>query len=244
VIWILCKARVETNVPDIDWRKALREAAAQALEQTGRGLLLSQVPAVLKRVGLDPVEVAGRRKLLEFLQHEAEGGYQLVQNELNASLWAILPPDTSVSEPYSQYFPSPENPKPSNDIPRFIPEFWQAFQRPLGSGLRRWLFKNGGFHYEDRSETEQLDVGVEIEREYVRDQAALFITNEVTYAKIQEWAAKHKLDLREFIYFVRPSTSETSHSSNALEAFLKALKPYERTKISLPADVVARLLGI
>lgn len=226
-----------------NWQGVLGEASAQSLEKTGRGLLLSQVPGVLKAAGIEPTQIAGGRKLLELLREEARECFQLIQNDANSTMWAVLPVGASIEQPTSRYFPSASDPKPSDNIPRFPPKFWHAFHQPLEPGFRRWLTLDQPVSFRDSPE-ESPDESLEIEREFTRDPTALFTTNEVTYSKIQEWAAKHGTDLRELVYFRSPRSSEDTGGRNAFENFLHHLKPQERARITIPADIVARFLGM
>jgi hypothetical protein len=226
-----------------DWQTVLSEHAGELFKQTGRGLLLSRVPSLLRSQGIEPRDFLQGRKLREFIQSEGGPGLTLIQSEVNPLLWAILPADAKPVEPYSRYFPSPEA-RSEERPPRFQPAVWQAFIRTKAPQMRRWLFLAAPTRFEDFEEADEPIGGTEVEEEFIVDQEQFFRSTGTVIGNIEKWAAKHELNVHELLVRPKGTDSQTGPSRSVLIEFLRALRPEERHRIAIPADIAARLLGV
>jgi hypothetical protein len=226
-----------------EWRAVLREASSSFLRDHGRGLLLSGVPVVLRNAGIDIGQLLGRQKLAPFLATFGPPEIQLIRSEENPALWAILPGDAEIAPPLSRYFPQPKPEDAKATPPRFHPAVWRCFVTNLEPGNQRWLNLSGTPFFFDRVEGEPVDGAVEVDREFVRTDS-LFKSNDAIAASIEQWAAKHGIDSAKLVVSENREVSHGKGKEAVLTSFLSSLTRDEMVRISLPADVVARFLGI
>lgn len=224
-----------------DWRKILEEQSRLTFERLGRGLLLSRVPAVLRENGVEPQELLQGRKLLEYLSQEENDAFRLIQNEQCPAVWALVPHDADLVKPYSQYFPSSSNEE--HRPPRFIPVVWQAFIRPLAEGFRRWLTIDGYMRFDDKPQEECIEGAVEVEAEYISNESSTVRSNVEVINNIENWAARHEIHVPKLLVARKPD-QDSKENRSALVEFLKAIRPEDRSRISIPGDVLSKLLGI
>jgi hypothetical protein len=226
----------------VNWQQVLADAAQEELSRSGKGLLLSRVPAVLREVGIDIRALAGAQKLAAFILANGPPTIKIVHNEENLALWAVVPGTFEVTSPHSQYFAPSRTDMEHKPIPRFHPSIWRCFVEELAPGLRRWLDINGTFRFVDAAESEEYPNLLEVEREFVRTDT-LFVSNEVVSTNIESWAAKNGVPMSKITFPDRKRESSRSSGDDLLSNLLNALTPQEQARIILPGDIIAKLLG-
>jgi hypothetical protein len=224
-----------------DWRALLIETARATFNRGGRGLLLSRVPDLLRDAGIDLEILLSGQKLASFLATNGPPAMQIVRNNENLAQWAILPPEIQIAPPMSQYFPPARTDVSRKHLPKFHPSIWRAFVTELPLSYRRWIDTSGSLRFTDLPETEEITSLVEVDREFVRTDS-LFRSNDLVASHIESWAARHDIPLSKLTLFDGKKDPTGRLAENALAIFLEALTPQEASRISIPADIVARFL--
>jgi hypothetical protein len=224
-----------------DWRQVVRLAAQASYDNESVGILLSTVPSLLKKADIDVEAVVGGQQLLSFMLNNKDDTIQLLQNESSKGLWVVLPNSVTVKAPTSQYFPSRKLEANSNRPPRYNPIVWKAFVQELDPNLKRWIRLSPHVNFEDSAALEGNSETWEIEREFVRSNN-LFMSNAAVAHNIQTWAAKHQIPISQITVSDHRESSRKSYDSESLLRFLGALKPDERPRVLIPADILARFL--
>lgn len=220
------------------WKEVLASSAQDELERTGRGLLLSRAPSVLRSAGYDLENLLKGHKLSNFLATCGPPNIQLLQSDTNFALWVILPGDHVVTQPTDRYFPASRGPGESKRPPKFHPSVWKAFVSELPAGLKRWIDIESTFRFHDCDESEDHSPWIEVDRDFVRTDS-LFHTNNFVVANIQNWAAKHDVALEKIVISENQKAGGSGDSGrDALGNFLALLTPSEQARISIPGDIV------
>jgi hypothetical protein len=227
----------------VSWIDVLSTSANDLWADGNRALLLSKVPEILRRSGVDVRQALGGQRLLQALETQGKNKLRLIQNESQPLSWAIIPLHVSATEPYSKYFPQPRGvERESVSEARFRPAVWRAFTHEIPAAHRRYIQFSGVLRYVDIQESDQPPANArEVKTQDIRLQAP---AGEVA-AAIEEWASSNGIDRTMLLaHRSRPETSasDEASASSILEAMISALSPEDLKKISMPLDVVAQLL--
>ncbi len=236
------------------WVEALATECRKHWDRTGKVFLLSGVPGVLRVAGYQHDNILQGRKLKDVLIQEGAGAGKLVQNEADPLMWGLAPTDATLEPPYSEYFP-PRLERPATSLPdiRFKPAFWKAFAAPLEEGSRRYLLSSPWPRFQDLPEgVEAPDGSVEIEREYTANASLGSSLQEAkpTLTRVWEWLKEHGASPTEYAIGKRAQVpgaqkfrDATRAEESALHELIAMLTPSELHRVSLPLDIISRLLN-
>jgi len=230
-----------TEADNRRWAEHLADIARKKLQDDGTGLLLSRVPSILKEADIDPEPIFNGSKIGWFLRKHGKPEIQILQHEANPALWILLPGEFKIDNLPSAYFPTLHR-KGAKRAPRFKPGVWKAFVTQLADGRSRFIDLGDYPRYFDLEEG-QLCESIEIEREFLRTDD-LFMDNEIVVSRIELWAARHEIELRELI---APERREAFNSRNsgpklgALLDILSSLDSEQRKRLSIPGDIILDL---
>ncbi|WP_395944467.1 hypothetical protein [Brevundimonas sp.] len=238
-----------------DWLETLESLVKDEWKEHGVALLLSRVPALMAGCGFSMEEILKGRKWRVFLETDpqVEGRFRVIQNEGHSIVWGVVPADAQVSEPYSRYFRTRTSAKPI----RFAPAAWKAFTLPIPEDRRRWIVDEPSIGFADHPAENVPETGYEIERRFIVPEETGG-DNEVFKAEVQasiaSWASELQIEVSRFglgrkrvpvSKAQRPATIiAEGGAETALDQLIGLLQPAERTRISLPLDVVERLRSI
>jgi hypothetical protein len=225
-----------------DYGQILSEEA-RARWNSGRLLLLSQIPAFLREHGVEAAELQGGRPLLTALRSDCADQLSFFQKPENSAVWATLPADLGGRLQASDVFRVSETttPSPSNSIPfRFMPWFWAAFVKPLDSGKRRWLSDDRYSDYdEDRGPPPSAK---EIKAEDIKNPGpGRPVEKQVVHASIEAWANRYGVELSRF-EISSSNESRRVHVPTRRLAF-ETLDAADLKRIKIPLDIVLKLIA-
>ena len=128
--------------------------------------------------------------------------------------------------------------------PRYIPEFWYAFQNPIAEHCRRIVVGGAAPRVQDISQDAELPVdGLEISAEYVVGPEKRMDRDQI-YAAINRWLKDFAVRETDFIATTRKPTEREQFSrkpETILSALFDSLSDDQLRRISMPLDIVARL---
>lgn len=230
------------------WVEALATECRKHWDSTGKVFLLSGVPGVLRIAGYKVEDILQGRKLKDVLFQEGTDAVKVVQNEASHLIWGLAPTDVTLEPPHSQYFP-PHRERPATSLPniRFKPAFWKAFAAPLEEDNRRYLLAGPWVRFQDLPKIVDAPAGsTAIEREYTADASPVSSEEGVnsTLTRISQWMKAHDADPSQYaVGKVAGKLGGVARAEeSALHDFLAMLTPSELHRLSLPLDIVARLL--
>lgn len=233
------------NAKPDQWKVVLRQVCQEAWDETGRAVLLSRVPSLLRNEGIDLAGLLAGRRLRPFLQTEGADAFQLLQSEANPIVWGIVPAAAEIKLPVDQYLQRADS-TPAK-AQRFAPAVWKAFTTPVEPGFRRWLLDEPSPHFRDLPDGQTAEGGKEIQHHLIAGvPAGGEVDNARTLSAIARWSSEQRVDPSRLSMDrkrVRASKPEGASSSSGtqLDELLGLFLPAELTRVSVPLDVIARL---
>lgn len=217
--------------------------------RTGRAYLLSQLGLDLRREGYDLRRALKGTKLLPFLTAQLSGALRLEQNPKNPIVWGVFPKSEALSgdlASYFQYDVEPRSPTASGEI-RFNKAFWAAFVIPLQAGTIRILRREPFIQFNDVPASEAVpEDAVPIEPEFIVSEEMLSgrERHDRVYKSVIAWCELHQLDAQIFaIKVTGPHHDRGSVERSVLHILLEQLGPRDLARISMPLDLVSKLLA-
>ncbi len=227
-----------------DWKAALVEEA-RSRWQTGKLLLLSQIPRFLKTQGIEPTDVQAGRSLLNALRMDCAQELSLFQDPKNAAVWAAIPSDVGAKLQGPDVFSSfrrtsdeASSPTESSSV-KFKPWFWAAFVKPIENGKRRWILSN---RYLDESTPDNRG-DLTNAREVVSDDIRYPgpeqpVNKSEVSAAIEDWATRNQVDLSDF----EADQPEPKAHQPLKHLSFESLDISDLRRISVPLDIVMKLI--
>ncbi len=134
---------------------------------------------------------------------------------------------------------------------KYLEAVWYAFSAPLGDGLKRWIDLGPPLSYVDAQEAPK-DSAIELSTDFIiGDSPARGERAGVIAASIQRWAEAHNIllsslgDSEPQKATVRVSRSSGSPESlDALRRMIATIPEDERSRYSLPLNLLGRLLQV
>lgn len=241
------------NLPPVDAARALEPADPWIAElgriveerwrTTGRPVLLSAVPGLLRNVGINIKAISGGRSLRAFIETAAGSheSFRLHRDPASPLIWGLVPSSAAVqSDQNLRLGMPPPNAESTGPVSRAHPAVWKAFNTPLADGFRRFISLDP-IHYKDikagvNTEPEGM---VEVRSPYLAEEGAHEAPHRVA-DRIGEWIAENGLDRDRFFVSRRRSTLSAANQTR-LAVLLSLFKEDELSRVSIPLDVIARL---
>lgn len=213
------------------------------------------------RLGLDlsrlDIDVRGSvgMKLQPFIMQHMTDKLQIRRSPTsgeNITILGLFPLDAKLGEPLSAYF---DFGPPKTKTPRLNPRFWAAFAVPLMPGFRRF-FDLKTFLFEDVPQDQPApDDKLEIDLSNVVPESVAHRSSEIIH-RIRGWLDVNKLPITDFVagrHLEGPHTYPplatmeerpvSGTSRTILHALVESLNSRELARITMPLDVVAKLLN-
>jgi hypothetical protein len=223
----------------------LVEIVSSYWKRLGTACLLSALGPILVRAGYNYRIILGEKKLSDFIRFECADALRIIPHPADPKVLAVIPKDVEVSAENTEYLFSRRS-----EVPKFTRGAWSAFLVELKPKMKRFLNTQPPFEFTDIPEYGALppDNYVEVDRTYIRPSFEAYVPPAKTQEKLEEWAANKRIDLNIF-KTERLTKSEaifagetTRHSSRAIDVLLSSLSNDELARISLPLDIVKKLL--
>lgn len=209
-------------------------------KQWGRPLLLSGLGSLLGSRRLQ-IEADTGLKLKPFVMYYLKDDFRIIQKPTDPNVIGLLPKEASISGDLSFYFTRPA--LAAGAPPRFKSSFWAAFAKPIPLYSNRFIDLNT-LRFVDQPETALPPQGwLHIRREFIppenttgRDAAVLM--------GVEQWLQEHSID-RSIVVAGRSQSSTAPFpisEGNLLQRLLSSLDQDDLRRITMPMDVVAKLL--
>lgn len=227
-----------------EWKTILSKACNEYWEKENAALLLSSIPGVFASNGIDVQTVLQGRKLKDVLTQETSGLFRVLQNDKDRLVWGIVPSSVEIDTQSTQYFKTPLNTGHRQDQPpRYKPAFWKAFASELNIDEKRYLFSEPRLYYIDKPKDDAPPLGaIEVEKKFTggNDSTDKKSSETETVSRISSWLTSHGADLS--LYLIKKHKIQAKTTKSAMEELLAFFKPKELSRISVPLDIIARLV--
>jgi hypothetical protein len=235
-----------TSWAENDWTQILLHEVNARLE-VGRRLYLAQVPALLRRNGVNIADITRGRKLLELVQAEAS---EVLLARLDSSLpggWYLEPAN---EQEHGGNLLGPSQAKPArraHTVPRrFLKPFWTAFIKRIPEGHRRFIGLDGNWFQDIRGAEPIPRSGIEITPDELADADLLLEDDNAAAieAAIEKSVNSRKLNVEQFV--IQPGRSVERVSIDQRQKWLSAMagmSPADQSRIKIPLDIVLKLLS-
>ena len=238
----------QPSAPDL--RQAIVDLCSANWEQTGKAYLLSRLGLDLSREGYDLKQALRGAKLLHFLTHDLSDVLRIEQNPDNPIEWGIFPKAAKLTRDVPSYFHR-EAKKPAADAVaeiQFHKAFWAAFVVPLQAGNARFIQLAPVIQFTDLADTAAVPPSsMQIEPEFILDDESLIgrERHDRVYKAVIDWCKKHELEPQRFAASEHTLGHRVGHPAKGtvLHLLLRLLGPRDLARISMPLDIVSRLLA-
>lgn len=209
-------------------------------ERHHHALLLARVGQYLTRRGYNLRAELRGQKLVPFIEHELAGSVRVINSPNDPLVHGLVP--ITVTEDSHKLFQVTQEKASSNDRVSFDKRLWVSFSHPIKPGTVRTIEFLPEIRYEDvpiEAANGKLTISSDLvipigSKEKVERDA------DIT-RNIVEWFKANNLDIA--LGKLRYRENELSGDGNsALSLFIHALDPKDRERISLPVDIIEKLL--
>ncbi len=169
-------------------------------------------------------------------------GVRIIRHPTNPVVVGAIP-DTAPRKDAIDYF-AVESAAPQIVSPLYDKGLWFAFSHPISEGHIRTVSLDPAITYRDAPITSTASPGsLIVPREFVVPKGSLPASerNQLIQAHIKSWLEQNGIEEARVI--ARPSQAPQK-SSSLMEALISELSHEEQTRVMLPLDVVAKLIGI
>jgi hypothetical protein len=227
------------------WGEALRTEVNRRWSSSRKALLLSQVPRVLSDSGTDVRSLVGSQKLSRFLEAKAALlGLRVEKADHDELVLGLVPQDAVLNSPNSENFGFAAAAPDSSKLVRKLPgAVWAAFTTPLANDFVRVAELKPEFRFRDVPEAEATVELLLIERLLLVDPVLTGKAKaQMVFKNLEEWMKNKRVDSSD-VFGRRSARSSSARFTSPLDDLLQMFTPAERSRISLPLDVIARLLN-
>ncbi|WP_372574526.1 hypothetical protein [Ruegeria jejuensis] len=221
----------------MDIKEALVDVVKERWNDSKAPVLYSQVPKLLRRKGIDYREALDGQSLKDFILMAQLDQLKSIQSPEDEKIWALVPADVSSDE--KELFASYKEASGAKKRGRFDKLVWQAFTHQLSEGVSRLLsVSDSGCLSRDvpHSEAQAVEGFILIDLKYIQTDPSARTYGSVC-ANIEAWCADNQVDVEMLMYVPRqPSLS-------AFWAKISELSPDDLGRISIPADIVQKLVS-
>lgn len=235
-------ANSEDRIEDL--KRSIPELTRQHWEKTRKALLLASLGQTLRRAGHDlKVELRGQ-KMVPFLLMELADKVKILQSPFDKLVYGIVPVDADTGDAGEPLF-ARERGKSEEKAFRFDRRVWLAFSRPVAPGFVRALFWEPELGFEDISKQDAEKVPNNIVPEELIIPVGKVPSDErnaVLQQNIREWFEKRGVNIEVARSKVTQAAGVLIEDGSALAALIQALDPRDLSRISMPLDIIAKLV--
>lgn len=228
-------------IPDLALKKAIQEIVDQHWRAYGLALLLSELGKSLGAQQTRYRETLGGQKLAVFIASHLSDEIQIFRLCLKkASVW-VAPKCAKLSADASASF-KPVGHRPQFNLPRFDNSVWLAFRRPVKPHYIRYIRLEPAVKFRDVPACSSAE-----DDEFIITESDISAKDDVAQigAHILNWAHTHGINVERLkkprsAPTLKPTIANTEESVFSL--MVTALSDAELAKLSLPLDIVVKLL--
>lgn len=226
------------------WLASLVSEVEARWNTSCEAMLLSQVGQFLAKHGFRLQDILQGKKLLQVLNQCSAGQLKIIQDPLKPLIWGLIP---NSADDGSAVFPEPKARAAQSPARfRFDPSIWKAFVSAIPAGHRRFIFLTPPRFQDLPDEQTPPSGAIELLKPTIPEADDKTHWSTHVAAAISSWAAKHGVELKAIaartVIENRNSANSTDSTETLLHELLTSLTPGERQRISLPLDIVAKLL--
>jgi hypothetical protein len=218
----------------------IRNEVATFWAANRKAMLLSSLGLVLRRDRPELLATA-ENGLQRFIERTAIA--QIVRHPSQAQKIGAVPLTVPLPDDINELFTSTEH--GASRRPRLVKEFWDAFHTPF-VGSRYVIFDDGRVSIVEGQAPEAMP-SYEITHADVVEPTSATLNEKIgaTWDKIVAWLARNKLDIAAVTVRNQQGAAfegRWSPARNSLARRLACLSPADQARISIPLDLVAKLL--
>lgn len=227
---------------DIDsLKQRIVELTQKSWSEHNKALFLARLGKVLVQEGLDLRTLLRGEKLSPFIQRELKNEVRIVQSPKDPLIFAVVPQAASLTGDLLEYFAPP----PTHDKSMlFDARLWAAFSKPLPPGKTRRITLAPSIHFSDVEPTSKMEEGeIEIPADAIVPIGSKpqHERNTILQKGIHDWLKSKGIN-REAVRATDTSTLAWRHDNSILSLLIASLDHRELQRITIPLDVVAKLL--
>jgi hypothetical protein len=228
---------VDTPSPLRPFKEFVLETVRAHWAAQQKPLLLARIGQLAVGLGYNLQEALGARKLGQFIQQELNESLELDNPDHSTTLLQVRPRDDSA--------PPLETNRQEQPVAKLNRGLWLAFSRAIPEGYERRLQLEPYIRFWDQAPPLSEVAGrLPIPAEYIAKSQRELATHprgEVILENIRRWMRDNQVDLGNFEEGVRRAAPKISQH-NPLLLLIASLDESEQKRVSLPLDVIAKLL--
>jgi hypothetical protein len=238
------------NQTSADVRDFLVQAVTAHWNRYRSALLFSTIGTYLIKKGFDTAALFQGRKLIDIISSEFSTEIKVVRSSLSAEKIGLIPKDEYEEGKDDEYFKKQDKPHVRLKKPSFIPNvIWLAFSRPLAEGYARYISTEQKLSYrdiKDKNGAESKIAGIKINKDLIIIDADNDQTKHDELIKnVEQWILENLSEVRKEGLAERPISTSASLSlgkDSVLHRMIASLTTEDLARISLPMDIVEKLL--
>lgn len=224
----------------IDLKKELVALTTEHWEKTKKVLLLATLGQELMKRGVNLKAELRGQKFIPFLLTELKDQLTVLKSPFAALVYGVVPAVHGTKDPKTLFSATTTG---ASDRVNFDRRIWMAFSRPLEPNHVRLIELEPEIRVEDvpaaaAKESKKLRIGAELI--IPAGQVPSDERNVGIQKNIRDWFAQNKQDME----IARAKSVDTRASEGTLlAALMRALEKRDWERLSLPLDIVAKLLA-
>lgn len=228
---------VDTLPPIPPFKDFVLDAVREQWAGQQKPLLLSRIGQLAVGRGYNLQETLSGRKLAQFIQQELGDDLELDNPGSSATLLQARPKDENA--------PAFGIARSEQSVPKLNRGLWLAFSRPIPDGYERRLQLEPSIRFWDQSPPLSDVAGrFPVPAQYIARPQGEMATHpraEVVMENIHRWMRDNQVDISKFEVGAQRTIPKLSQH-NPLMLLIASLDESEQKRVSLPLDVIAKLL--
>lgn len=219
-------------VASLDFKRFLIEEVERCWSTRHEPLLLSKLGQLAAARGFVLHQELGGRKLSQFIQQELADELEVQSPNDTGILLRAIPKNLLGAEAAPTFDNKPDGSPPAGLNRAFL----SAFGRPIADGYERWVRIDPPIRYRDLpSDQRAADGYVQIERSFLISPAG----DVEAFAQATKWLSAKGFEIQKFM--LKAKTQARSDKS-LLSQLIEGLTESELKRVSLPLDIVEKLM--
>jgi hypothetical protein len=225
-------------------KRHVLELTHQNWEKTGKALLLASLGQTLGRAGHDLRAELRGQKMVPFLQFELADRVRVLTSPHDRLVLGVVPADAAIGDDVAALFKKERKETEEKGV-RFDRRVWMAFSRPVAPGCVRALFWEPELRFEDVPKEASAKITSNVVPEHLIVPVGALPSGERNAAlqeNIKKWLEEHGVDFEVARAMPVSADQPATYGGSALSALFRALDARDLARISMPLDIVAKLM--
>lgn len=226
------------------FKAAVAKLVSDNFTRTGRGLLLARLGTALRYENVSVDAVLNGRKLASVLRESLTDVVTVVSSPAHPQLIGAFPVGKAPTDVSADSFDTSQIlTRPALNVRRYDPRFWAAFTKPIAEGKKR-VVSLDPIGFTDIDEASEADSGgFDLAASYIcaRNGITKADYEQAVIESLEQWLTENNVEFHQ-VEQGASSRKQEIKDRNILEQMLRLLSEEQQRRISLPLDVIAKLI--